>query len=58
MVERTSFASSESLQNNESYPSFHCVYTLVLAVLCAADFGWWEPQISKRNEELSVGPGL
>lgn len=56
MVERTSFASSVSLQNNECHPSFHCGCALVLAVLCAAKL--WEPQISKRNEGLSVGPGL
>lgn len=58
MVEKTSFASSESLQSNESYSSFPCVYALVLAVLCAADFGGWEPQISKINEEIRVDPGL
>lgn len=51
-------AGSEGLQNNESIPSFHCVCAPVLAVLCAANFGWWKIKITKRDEELSVGPGL
>lgn len=34
------------------------VFSLVLAALCAANFGWWEPQITKSDEELNVGPGL
>jgi len=57
-LETPSFVGTGGMQNNDSHPSFCCISEHLFCFLCAAKFEQWKQQITKKEGEVNVAPGL